>query len=403
MNKQSFIQNYFFNKNRIYLDNKHNCLLNKNLFLLMVQILIFIPMICTLIFGYDNQYIKLPLQEVPENIATYRSISIFLMLWYLVIYLFLIRFQINDKYVKLFNWLSFVPIFNILNIIIISFKNNWIYFLYWFKQNFAPDFHLTLIYTRRSWKYKMMVGLLIIMTPIVVLVFYQQTDFLNTYPMNGNGDLIVFKNLWFCSIQYFTIQTNLLCYLFVLLFVINPNLKIFKYHSFLIACIVYIFVVGVTYDFALFPIKIVNGDIKQWDWYKYLTNIYEHLIDPVAFITCGLIIICKDNPQILRLRYKKYIVYTMIIPSIYLIYATILPFITNVSVYGFVTNCNPNVYNEVIVDKPSFMAHGDWYNIFFIIGYWFLFICLLSGIYYLDLKKANKWKGFKYENLQGYY
>lgn len=376
--------------------------INKNFLLLIVQILIFIPMVICIVFGFNSTNSNLPVQEISENTATYRSISLFLILWYIAIYCFIVSTK-SSKTIQILNILSFIPIFNIINILYIIFKNNWCFFLLWFKSNFEPDWKLDMVYSRASWKYKMMIALLVIMTPIIVLVLYQKSDYLNTYPNNGDGDIIVYNNLWFCSLQYFTIQTNLLCYLFVLLFVIKPNMKIFKHHTFLISCIVYIFVVGVTYDFALFPIKIVNGEIYDWNWYKYLTNIYEHLINPIAFVTCGLILICKDNPQILRLKYKQYIIYTMIVPTIYLIYALIMPFVTNVSVYGFVTNCNPDVYNEMVIDSTNFMSHGQWYNIFFIIGYWFLFIGLLSGMFYLDLKKANKWKGFNYVYQKRYY
>ena len=68
-----------------------------------------------------------------------------------------------------------------------------------------------------------MIGLLILMSPILVIAFYQNSDYLSTYPINGIGEAIIYKNLWFCSIQYFTIQTNLLCFLFVLLYVIKPD------------------------------------------------------------------------------------------------------------------------------------------------------------------------------------
>ena len=391
----NLVNNFFYLKNRYYLNNNFYSKLNQLFCLLLIQIILFGVMLTFLLLGYNNQFNNVPVQLIPENIATYRAISIFLMSWYIVVYIFILKTNISNKILTNIKYISFIPIINLFAIALIIIKNNWLVFIVWFKQNFEPDFELNKFYLRNSWKYKMMVSLLIIMSPIIVLVFYQSTDFLNTYPINGDGEFIVYKNLWFCSIQYFTIQTNLLCYLFVLLFVIKPDFKIFKHHTFLLACIVYIFVVGITYDFALFPMKIVNGELVDWNWYKYLTNIYEHLINPVAFVVCGLILICKDNPKINRINYKKYLFYTMIVPTIYLIYATILPFVTNVSVYGFVTNCNPNVYNDIVEGVSNYLSCGNPLNILFIISYWFIFVGLLTGIYYLDLYKAKLWNKVK--------
>ncbi len=381
----------------VYLNKLEYLKLNKFLCLLVLQLIIFAVMISMILLGYNNNYNDIDVQLIPENIAVYRSISIFFMAWYIVIYIFIVNIKFTNQIPNIIKYLTIIPIFNLIAIGYIIFKNNWQQFPSWFLNLFYSDLESRRLNLRHSWKYKMMIGLLILMTPILVIAFYQKSDYLEIYPINGIGEPIVYKNLWFCSLQYFTIQTNLFCYSFVLLFVIKPDLKIFKYNSFLISCIVYIFIVGVTYDFALFPVKVVNGELAKWNWYKYFCNIYEHLINPVAFVTCGIIYICKDNVQLKKQKYSKFIFYSLIIPLIYLIYATVLPFISNVSVYGFVTNCNPNVYNEILVDKSSYLSNGNPINILFIIGYAFLFFGLLTGVYYLNLYKAHLWKVWKHE------
>lgn len=403
MVNNNYLNNYFYKKNHYYLNNKNYSQINKLFLLFIFQILILAGMITLTLLGYNNEYNSVPVQNIPETIASYRTSSIFFMCWYVVIYIFITRtsLKILNPFLKNISIFSIIPIFSIISLIYIGFKNNWFLFKIWFKTLFEPDYELSKIYARNTWRYKMMSVLFVIMLPIVVIVFYQNSDFVVTYPENGIGDQIIYNNLWFCSLQYFTIQTNLLCVLYVLLFIIKPDLKIFKYHTFLISCIVFIFIVGFTYDFALFPIKIANGEIKTWNWYKYFANVYEHLINPVAFTTCGLLLILKDNPNIKHLKYKTNLFYSLIIPTIYLVYATISPFVSNSSVYGFVTNCNPNVYNEIVLGQQNIMSHGQWYFIFIIIGYWFIFFGLLSGLYFLDIKLGQKKE--KMNNEKRYY
>lgn len=392
INNANYLNNHFYLKNRYYLNNKSYIQINKLFLLFISQVLIFIVMIALIILGYNNEYNNLPVQDIPSTIAAYRTSSIFFMCWYVVMYIFILRtnLKIENQILKYTSILSFIPIFTLFSIVILSFINNWYLFSVWFKSMFEPDFELNKVYARTSWRYKMMIALFVIMVPVVFIAFYQETDFTITYPENGIGEQIIYKNLWFNSLNYFTIQTNLLCVLYVLLFLIKPDLKIFKYHTFLMSCTIYIFIVGITYDLGLFPIKVVNGDLSNWDWYKYFANVYEHLINPIVFTACGLILICKDNPNIKHLSYKTNMFYSMIIPSVYLIYTTISPFVSNNSVYGFITNCNPNVYNEIVVGSENIMSHGQWYFIFIIIGYWFIFFGLLSGIYFLDVRLGKK-------------
>ncbi|MBR2651735.1 hypothetical protein IKD48_03010, partial [bacterium] len=75
------------------------------------------------------------------------------------------------------------------------------------------------------------------------------------YYLNDRLIKVKYHGLWFMSLHYFTVQTNLLCLFFIMLFVINPGQKIFRANAFLIYCTTYILVVGLVYDLILLPIN----------------------------------------------------------------------------------------------------------------------------------------------------
>ncbi len=386
----SNVKNYKLNEYLIKTHNINNPF-NKLILIQGIQFILFGFMLLFFILGYNNQYNTVNVQNIPEKISAYRGVSIFFACWYIVIYLFSIK-NINSinnfRTLKIFLILSFIPIFNVITIGFLASKMQFTTFKLWFKNLFKGDDELLLVYNYKNWIYKLNLCLAIIMSPIVIIAFCQIGDTISVYPINGIGEKIKYSNLWFVSLHYFTIQTNLLCFLYLVLFLIKPNLKLFKYNTFLMSCIVYIFVVGITYDFALLPMKILKNDLNDWNWYKYFCNIYEHFINPILFVSFGLIIICKQNKiSKLNTSLLNHLVYSMIIPTIYLIYALVLPFVSNVSVYGFVTNCNPNVYNEIIVNNQTdFMSKGNPLCSLFIFSYWLLFLGLLTGIYYINLK-----------------
>ena len=75
----NLINKFFYLKNRYYLNNNFYSKLNQLFCLLLIQIILFAIMLTFLLLGYNNQYNSVPVQLIPENIATYRAISIFLM------------------------------------------------------------------------------------------------------------------------------------------------------------------------------------------------------------------------------------------------------------------------------------------------------------------------------------
>ena len=63
----------------VYLNKLEYLKLNKFLCLLVLQLIIFAVMISMILLGYNNNYNDIDVQLIPENIAVYRSISIFFM------------------------------------------------------------------------------------------------------------------------------------------------------------------------------------------------------------------------------------------------------------------------------------------------------------------------------------
>ena len=215
------------------------------------------------------------------------------------------------------------------------------------------------------------------------------TFWLTWFPEYGDFSDPNLHNLWFEGYHYFTIQTNLLCFIYCFVFVVYPKMKLFNKDSILICLMSYLFIVGFTYDFIMFPS--ISKD--KWGIIKWIKSCWDHIVNPILFIAIGiynLYFSCKN-----RNVYQDYFTilkFGMIIPSIYLLYALVLPFVTNCSVYWFITNCNPNLVNE---QPNSLLKYGEWYLVFVMIVYWFVFVGIITMFwrikysFYTKIRKIN--------------
>ena len=375
------------------IDQKEIFLFPKIAFLSLVQIVLGAWMIAFICVGFQANYQSYSIQQLPEWVATFRSISLFLILWYVAVSCFLLHHGIqeikfNNKLIGYNVSLSLLLIPSFLNLFFSLKNTNWNYVKKYFQFLFTDDADLKEHFSRKNWKYWMMLGVLIVMTPMLLFVFYLGPNHKGFLVIGENGTHLpeqkeYYSNFWYNSLQYFTIQTNLFCYLWVILFVIFPYKKLFKSNSYLIYAVTYLLIVGVTYDFALLPNKIVGGETANWTSYDWATTVYEHMVDPIVFCGSGIVILSQSKKFITR-DYLTTLKFGLIIPTIYLTYALINPFVCNESVYGWFTNSNPNLWTNYADVDSSIPKHGEPYFCLFIIAYWLVFVGVITAFWTIN-------------------
>ncbi|MDE6473119.1 MAG: DUF1600 domain-containing protein [Ureaplasma sp.] len=338
--------------------------ISKYLFYIFMMLILSIAF--SLLFGFGF--------SIESNInLTLKAISIFCLSWFVLFFIWWIiqthyYLKLADDKNKWIEIFSFLVLFNLISIIRLSKKISRTKFNEWLtipfqKTNFENGVNL---YFNKKWYLNLIC--LIIMSPLLVLIWFPDgMNIVEFYKLNSGYD-----NMWFEGFHYFTIQTNLLCFLYLLVFVINPRIKLFDNDSVLICLLAYIFIVSFTYNFFLLP---SNSSKTEWIALKWVKTCWEHIINPVAFIGIEIYLMCYTSKKSSKHQdYLTTLKFGMVIPSIYLCYALLLPFVANKSVYGFITNCNPNLMNS----EGSLLKHGEWYMLFCILAYWFVFVGIIT-------------------------
>ncbi len=301
---------------------------------------------------------------------TLKAISIFCVLWCCLFFIWWIEqtyyyIKLKKSKNKLLEIFSFIPIFNLVSIIRLSKTIKSYEFWNWLKLPYIKNENEFNFKNYKTKQWYLNLVCLILMSPMFVLLWM---------PEYNPEQISALNNLWFEGFQYFTIQTNLLCYIYSLCFVISPMMKQFNKDSILICLLSYLFVVSITYNFIILPSNSL-GDLKQWSAFNWTKTCWDHIINPIVFIVIGIYNLsysCKKYNQ-----YQDYLTvlkFGMIIPTIYLLYSLILPFVTSSSVYGFVSNCNPSLKNL----SGSLLEYGQWYLVFVFVLYWFIFVGIIT-------------------------
>lgn len=352
---------------------------SKQFFLILFNIIMFISFAITIGIGFSAEYINLSVEKIPINIQSSRAVSIFFLSWYLFSSFWLIKLGLEKSKNNFeLDCLSFVPFIGMIMLIHLTILVGWKTFWKFIIENFSSSNELKQLYSRKSPKYIVSCIICILMFPVAIIVW--MPEYISNFGVSG-FDLF---NVWFFGIHYFTLQTNLLCVLFLIIFIIHPHFKIFKSNTFLIWCLSYIVIVSGTYNLGLLPINVLTGTIDNWTSYKWFKTMYEHVVNPLLFLGYSIFVIFW-TPNMKQRQFMTTLKFGMIIPTIYLFYALILPFITTQSVYGIPTNCNPNLSNGT-----TFMPYGAWYMCFVILAFWWLFVGVISGFYFL-MKKGLKY------------
>ncbi len=347
--------------------------------------------------GFQPNYVSMVgdaqlVGQVPSGVQTVRDLFLFALFWYTTFLIWTIiqitwYFKLkptDDIVTEAFIAMSMIPFLNIGTIVVASKKNKYDKFLGWLKNPFTLESEIDVSASR--WKWVMYFIVLIVMTPMVIMLWFPIPS-TEQAPPPGTENFVPLENMWFDGLQFFTIQTNLMCYIYVIFKLMFPRAKMFKNDSILVCLIAYIVIVCLTYNFALLPFQ--SEKAKLWPARKWAKTIWEHIINPIVFVSTGFVSmkknkIVKNSNSDLMSTLK----FGMIVPTIYLLYALFSPFLTTTSVYDWVTNCNPTLPN-------SFSHHpfGAWYIIFFMIAYWFIFVGVITlNRYFRDLiyKKSIK-------------
>lgn len=382
------ISNFFsFQKNK----EINSYFFSKQFFLLLFNLLMFLSFAITIGIGFSQPYLNMIVSQVPINIQSSRAVSIFFLAWYLFSTVWLIKLGLEKSNKNGINvdvdCFAFIPFVSIILMINLTIHVGWKLFWSFIKQNFAPSNELRQLYSRKSPKYIVSCVICVLMFPVAIMVWMPE------YVSNFGDSGFDLFNVWFFGIHYFTLQTNLLCVLFLVIFIIHPYFSIFKSNTFLVWCLSYIIIVSGTYNLGLLPINIFSGTTGAWTPYKWFKTMYEHVINPLLFLGYSLFIFF-GTPNMKQRKYFTTLKFGMVIPTIYLFYALVLPFITTQSVYGIPTNCNPNLPNG-----STFMPYGAWYMCFVIIAFWFLFVGVITGFYFLAKIKDKKEKTIQIENV----
>ena len=354
-------------------------------FLQLVLGAIFIGLYC---YSFQPKYKDLQYIDLSETIVSIRAAGIFIITWFVLlmfIQLWITPWEKKNTKELIFIFLSITYIGLIINLICLlwkmNFQQNKLIITSWFKS----DPKLIATYNRKSWQYILAIILFIIMLQALFCTFYTDSNTTKDfYYLNDSLSNVKYSGLWFMSLHYFTVQTNLLCLFFIMLFVINPGQKIFRANAFLIYCTTYILVVGLVYDLILLPINITSGETSKWNWYNWYSTVVLHFVDPILFVIFGLLLITHKR-KFNGLNFLDYLFWGSLIPIAYLVYAGACSFVSPVSVYGYFTNLNPLVCTS---DDPN--SSGQIWRIVIILWFGIIFVGLNIGGYFIDRISIKK-------------
>ena len=379
---------------KVNLNNSCNLNNELNFKLFLLQLLQFIIggiVIGLYCFAFQKKFLGLSYQNISETIVSIRAAGIFLITWFIL--LIIIQLWITPW--KNINKLNIILVFLSISYLSLIFSFIWFFCSSNLKQNklilmnwFKTDYNLKETYSRKSWQYILAIIMFIFMLQTLFCTFYTDKHTPETfyYLFNNSLEEITYKGLWFRSLHFFTVQTNLLCLLFITLFVINPGLKIFKYNSFLIYCTTYILIVGLVYDLILLPTNVISNKTADWDWFNWYSTIVLHFINPIFFVTFGLLLITHKR-KFNGLNLIDFTFWGMLIPLAYLVYSSACSFISPVSVYGYFTNLNP-----LVLTSNDLNSGGAPWRIIIILGFGLIFAGLIIGQYFIDrifIKKSG--------------
>ncbi|MGL4647272.1 MAG: DUF1600 domain-containing protein [Mycoplasmoidaceae bacterium] len=184
----------------------------------------------------------------------------------------------------------------------------------------------------------------------------------------------------FGELSFLTKQVNLIIFFFMAIFIFFNQKTIFKNNSILISICSYTLIVVIVYWTILFPSSSKVGLSNRYpNPYFLMTTIWYHAVNPLIFISFAIWTMFRNKmapKSFLQLSLQD-IVY----PSIYGIYIYGLPFFSQFSPYGSLTNINPHSISYYKpTDNPAIeiaQESGSLWNILLIVIFGLFFLLSL--------------------------
>lgn len=192
----------------------------------------------------------------------------------------------------------------------------------------------------------------------------------------------------FNTVSFFTQENNFLFWLFLVLFMFLNKKQLFSNNTYLLYATSYLLIVGIVANLMIGPYIYEKGTDKFTSAYPIIKFIWMHVINP-TMLTWFCVNSLAQN-YVKPIDFKPFIGNFVVYPIFYGIYLYSIPFMCHYSIYGRLTNLNPNMYNEL----NNHMGNPLW--IFGCIGLVVIFILIGSLMRYINIKIVNN-----YSNYQG--
>ncbi|MGL5521880.1 MAG: DUF1600 domain-containing protein [Metamycoplasmataceae bacterium] len=179
----------------------------------------------------------------------------------------------------------------------------------------------------------------IFLSSVIGLIFISIVD-----PVEISPEFDAESNPLFGVFSYFTQLTNLFVFIYSVIYLINPGGNIFRKNIFLISTTSYIFIVGLIFWAYLFPVSLTKGFRVAYPTdFSFVKTFWLHAVTPLSFAGFFILISStKTNKELSK--FWKLVGPSLPYPLLYGLYIYILPFISRISVYGALTNTNPNMF-----------------------------------------------------------
>ena len=195
------------------------------------------------------------------------------------------------------------------------------------------------------------------------------------------------SNILFNTFSYFTQLTNFAIIIFVCVFSFAHQTITFRNNTLLILMTAYITVVGVMFWGYLLPFGNFEGDYSHLQ--TLVKTIWLHAVTPICFSIFAInsIFTSKEKTN----SFLRTSIVGTIYPVFYAFFSYSLPFYARHSVYGSITNLNPNMsnyYDNKTGDPLNFLLFFLIATVFYF--FFFIFWKLANIAYKKTLKNEKK-------------
>ena len=212
-----------------------------------------------------------------------------------------------------------------------------------------------------------------------------------SFVYEGTNNNFPTDSLILSNLTYFTEWGNIGSFIFMFLLVVTGHRFFFKNNSFTLAMVSYMSIIGIIFSLSfVFMISLYHTPFADAE--NTTKSIWFHFINPLSFILFCALLLRRSNQK--TEKGISYLVHALLMPAIYGAFVYSLPFFTNFSVYGFVTNLNSNIVPYYGDANPNFY-NGGWQSVFFLILIIATFFVVIILSKFLFNKNFKKWENHK--------